>query len=73
MSETCPGCGKRMFICAGCGREFTTETAVNDMEAEFKDHYGHSMADSDEEIVSTCDYCWEQILNYKKINNLIQK
>jgi len=52
---------KRKFTCEVCKQEYSTDTAINDLQKEFKDNFGHTIEECDDEIASVCDGCYEEM------------
>lgn len=50
-------CTSREFTCANCHYTYCTDTTRAKREREFTKLYGHSVKDSDDEVVSICDEC----------------
>ena len=51
----------RKFTCEMCKNEYTTETAVNDLQEEFETNYGESLQETEDKVVSICDECYEKL------------
>ena len=47
------------FTCAACQGVFNGTTTEVEKEVEFQETYNQSIKESDEEVVSICDSCYE--------------
>jgi len=56
----------RYFTCAMCGKEFPTHTTKKELENEFVKEYGHTIAESNENVYSACTDCYDIIMRAKK-------
>ena len=64
---TLVGIMSRLFTCAQCGYTYNTSSTQEEIESEYTELYGHSLAESDEDNLSVCDDCSDEILkNIKK-------
>lgn len=54
---------RREFVCDCCGDTFTTVTTIEEKETEFRELYGESLMDCNEDIIKACDNCWNFVIS----------
>ena len=53
----------KLFLCAACGKLIKSITSPEVIEKEYQRLYGHSQAESEDENVSICGNCYQELLS----------